>query len=511
MPTLWLVSEVFISYSHHDQAYVVDLARHLTQAGLTIWYDYRLGAGDRFDIAIQQQIDMCRALVVVLTPAAVASEWVGREIAYAQDQGKELLPLLRWPCQIPISLVRTHYENVTDGRMPDDRFVQRLRGIGQTAVGPRVESPLPIGPPQDLPGHRRGVRRRTLLLGLGCLVVAGGGVIVLAELGDGPDASSTVTATPIGPPLVGHTDGVGGLVFLSEHVLASGSVDRTARLWDVSDPLHPTQIGQPLTGHTDMVIGIACSPDGKVLATGSGDTTIGLWDVSDPARPVNLPPITAHTDRVLGLAFSPVGRVLASGSRDLTFRLWDMRDPSKPVELGPPVGGNRNSVGKLAFSPNGRLLASGTFFTDVKLWDVSDPGKPVQLSEPISGDDPNNMGSPLFSPDGHTLLTKVDTDLRLWDISNPANPLQDCAPFGPLRSNITEIAFSPSGRSLAVGSGLVVQLWNVVDVSNPVAIGAPLTGHTDGVGSSVFSPSGQLLAVASGDKTIRLWRVSGPV
>jgi WD40 repeat protein len=489
---------VFISYSHKDTKYVARLKAYLASAGLAVWTDEGIDYGTRWAAVIQQQIENCSVFVPVMSTNSGQAAWVAREIDLAQDLRKPILPLLlNGSCFL--SLRDLQVEAVSGGRMPSTAYIDRLGHLARTSL-----APMPPQRPQR-------VRRRTLLVGLGGLVAAAGGGIVFANLSGGHDAPAAVNAMPVGPPLVGHTDGVAGLVFLSEQVLASGSVDRTARLWDVSDPTHPIQIGQPLTGHTDMVIGLACSPDGKVLATGSGDTTVGLWDVSNPARPVNLRPITAHTDRVLGLAFSPVGRMLASGSRDLTFRLWDMRDPSKPAEFGPPIRENRNSVGKLAFSPNGRLLASGTFLTDVKLWDVSQPGKPVQLSEPVSGDDPNNMGSPLFSPDGHTLLIKVDTDLRLWDISNPGNPLQDCAPFGPYGINISEIGFSPSGRTLAVGSGLVVQLWNVVDVSKPVAIGAPLTGHTDGVGSSVFSPSGRLLAVASGDKTIRLWRVSGPV
>jgi WD40 repeat protein len=62
--------------------------------------------------------------------------------------------------------------------------------------------------------------------------------------------------------------------------LATASVDRTARLWNMSDRNLPIPVGQPLTGHTDPVNTVAFAPDGRTLVTAGADRTVRLWDLS---------------------------------------------------------------------------------------------------------------------------------------------------------------------------------------------------------------------------------------
>ena len=63
-------------------------------------------------------------------------------------------------------------------------------------------------------------------------------------------------------------------------MIASGSSDRTVRLWDV---VTGAEI-RTLEGHTRGVDSVSFSPDGKTLASGSRDYTIRLWDVGTGAR-----------------------------------------------------------------------------------------------------------------------------------------------------------------------------------------------------------------------------------
>ncbi len=56
----------------------------------------------------------------------------------------------------------------------------------------------------------------------------------------------------------------------------------------MTDPTHPTPLGQPLTGHTNWAGAVAFSPDGHTLASGSDDRTMRLWNVTDPTHPTPL-------------------------------------------------------------------------------------------------------------------------------------------------------------------------------------------------------------------------------
>ena len=94
-----------------------------------------------------------------------------------------------------------------------------------------------------------------------------------------------------------------------------------------------------ITGHTSDVNSVAFSPDGQTLASGSDDKTIRLWDVNTG---VNLKTITGHTSWVNSVAFSPDGQTLASGSNDGTIRLrlWNAPnyDPEE-LKMGNETGG----------------------------------------------------------------------------------------------------------------------------------------------------------------------------
>ena len=64
----------------------------------------------------------------------------------------------------------------------------------------------------------------------------------------------------------------------------AAAATQSVRLWDVASR---RQVGPPLTGHTDAVYSVAFSPDGKTLASGSSDRSVRLWNVPQLADPAS--------------------------------------------------------------------------------------------------------------------------------------------------------------------------------------------------------------------------------
>jgi predicted nucleotide-binding protein len=83
-----LMADVFISYSKSYVQITRDLAADLEAKGLTVWWDTDLLAGESFRQRIIQELQACKAAIVIWTPQSVISDYVISEAERARKAGK---------------------------------------------------------------------------------------------------------------------------------------------------------------------------------------------------------------------------------------------------------------------------------------------------------------------------------------------------------------------------------------------------------------------------------------
>ncbi|HJU17059.1 MAG TPA: TIR domain-containing protein [Stellaceae bacterium] len=326
-----------------------------------------------------------------------------------------------------------------------------------------------------------------------------GGVTHLAFSPDGSrlasaseDRTARLWEVETGKPVIAlpsHNGDVDSVAFvgLDGHLgLAVADTAGAIRLWAV-DRIGTRSELATLRGHHGPVSTLAFDPAGNLLATGSWDKTLRIWDLRDGRE---IRELLGHRNNILSVKFSPDGHHLASASKDKTVRLWDLTRGTESV-LG--RGGFGTIIRDVAFSPDGRRLAIAGDDGVIRIWDLLKDAEARRFQ--AHGD---KVLSIAFSPSGRALASAGEDGLvRLWNTANwVARDLRGH------RKTVWAVAFSPDGRYLASGSDdRTVRLWNA-ETGRP--IGSPLD-HDGSVWSVDFSPDGRYIAAGGQDSTVRLW------
>ncbi len=168
----------------------------------------------------------------------------------------------------------------------------------------------------------------------------------------------TANARPIAT--LAHSDKVLSIIFTADdHFIITGSSDGTITVWDAAT----LQQRAAWRGHEGGTYALAAHPAHGLLASGSGDRSVRLWDIATGNRAA-VGEMAGHKATIYGLAFDPSGDHLASGSYDQSIRLWDVVQRAPIMTVNEQAGFLR----AVAFSADNQWLASGGADEIVRLY-----------------------------------------------------------------------------------------------------------------------------------------------
>src|SRR4029450_3896161 len=82
------MARVFLSYAREDVETARKLAGVLADAGQTVWWDRHVHGGANFSEEIDRELKSAQIVMVLWSPASIASAWVQDEAAEGRDSGR---------------------------------------------------------------------------------------------------------------------------------------------------------------------------------------------------------------------------------------------------------------------------------------------------------------------------------------------------------------------------------------------------------------------------------------
>lgn len=244
-------------------------------------------------------------------------------------------------------------------------------------------------------------------------------------------------------------------------------------------------------GHRSTITALAFSPDGATLASGSADRTVRIWNVATGREASMLLETRAG---VRALALLPGRGAVAAALDNRRIILWDYGLQRQIIHFDSPDG---SAIEAVAVSPDGRLMAAGGGGRSVFVWET-DRGALAGTYQNLSG----RVRALAFTPEGSGLISASHNGWLEKVCRGSTSPSWRVRTgIGPLAT----LAVPAPGSSVVGGSesGLIVS-WDLKD-GHEVWTADPGAGR---VRSFALAPDGAFGMVGLDDRSARITRLA---
>ncbi|MGF1537512.1 MAG: toll/interleukin-1 receptor domain-containing protein [Elainellaceae cyanobacterium] len=136
--------EIFISFSHKDDALQEELVTHLSglrrRGKITAWYDRAVEAGEEWEAQIKSKLESAQIILMLISPAFMASDYcydieMQRAMARHDAGTARVIPVILRPCDwkdSPFGKLKAMPEDgkpVTQWSDRDEAFLNAVQGI----------------------------------------------------------------------------------------------------------------------------------------------------------------------------------------------------------------------------------------------------------------------------------------------------------------------------------------------------------------------------------------------